>query len=85
MPRAARSRAEVERGGECLLFENGFRRCPVLWTSSTGGKSCSRKQQLGELLRPSLILSWMLSQTTAYQEASDGGQEINVGLQVHLS
>lgn len=84
MPRAARSRAEVERGGKCLLFENGFRRCPVLWTSSTG-KSCSRERQLGELLRPSLILSWMLSQTTAYQEPSDGRQEINVGLQVHLS
>lgn len=43
---SSQSRAEVGRGG--LLFENGFRRCPVLWATSAVGKSCGGKEQRGE-------------------------------------
>lgn len=46
MPRAAKSRAEVGRGG--LVFENGFRRCPVLWATRNGGKSCGYGEERGE-------------------------------------
>lgn len=46
IPRAARSRAEVGRGG--LLFENGFRRCPAPWETRAGGKSCGCEEQRGE-------------------------------------
>lgn len=82
MPRAARSRTEVGRGG--LLFENSFRGCLRSGRPELEGRAVAARNRVVSLLRPSPILSWMLSQTTAYQEPSDGRQEINVGLQVHL-
>lgn len=82
MPEQPRAGLRWEEGDFYLkMVSEGI---PVLWATSNGGKSHGCEEEHGESAKTKLILSWMLSQTTAYQEPSDGRQEINVGLQVHL-